>query len=243
MAKSALHPWEKARPSPLKGALKKTFCAIFCAVTSPRTPHETPTPCTRNHPVIYHHDTHSHHGFIITQTQLESQYLDTNTRKNLPETSPKGHELEHSRALAGQRQRRYLKTQGIAYRPQGLENIRPLHGTSKPKLEHKANIRQPSLSKPITPNSICPLACEYSCAWKNEYIPLTSQSLELLTCKPCKTRCLNVQALPLPNPQTQLQRVWTLKSPISHGGGAVHMRMLTPATLTPRAPPVSVPGK
>ena len=42
MAKSAPHPWEKVRPSPLKGAFKKAFYAIFiiCAVQTPRTPHE-----------------------------------------------------------------------------------------------------------------------------------------------------------------------------------------------------------
>jgi hypothetical protein len=40
MAKSALHPWEKARTSPTKGAFKKAFCAFFL-LRSTNTPDTT----------------------------------------------------------------------------------------------------------------------------------------------------------------------------------------------------------
>ena len=43
MAISALHPWEEARPSPLKGACKKAFCAFFFlhSIFTPNTQRNT----------------------------------------------------------------------------------------------------------------------------------------------------------------------------------------------------------
>ena len=122
MAKSALHPWVEARPSPLKGALKKAFCAFFffCAAFSQRNTYETQSKTTRIHPVIY--STKATHNINCTQlvSATETTTTDANTRENLPEASPKGPGTTHLMALAGQRSRiteRTLATQGLASRP------------------------------------------------------------------------------------------------------------------------------
>ncbi len=130
MAKSAPHPWVEARPSPLKGASKKTFCAflLFCAVFSQRTPNETHSHTTRIHPVIYF--TPATHCINCTQlaSTAETTTTDATTREKLPEASPKGPGPTHIRALAGQRSKhmeRTLVTQGLASRSTKLENKQP----------------------------------------------------------------------------------------------------------------------
>ncbi len=130
MAKSALHPWVEARPSPLKGASKKAFFTfiIFCAVFTQRTSYETHSNTTRIHPVIYFTTaTHS-----INSAQLfsaaEKTYTDATTREKFPEASPKGPGPTHIRALAGQRSQhkeRTLVTQGLASRSTKVENKQP----------------------------------------------------------------------------------------------------------------------
>ena len=123
MAKSAPHPWVEAHPSPLKGASKKAFCAlfIFCTVFLHRTHNETHSQPQRNTPVIYL--TPATHSINYTQqiSDSETTHTDAATREKLPEASPKGPGSKHFMALAGQRILRTLGTQGFASRPPKLD--------------------------------------------------------------------------------------------------------------------------
>jgi len=122
MAKSALHPQVEARPSPLKGAFKKTLCAFFtlCAAFLQRTHNAIHPQTTRIQPVA-RHTTDSHSvEYKQLETAAESTFTDAITRDKLPEASPKGPGTTHLRALAGQRSKiteRTLVTQGLASRP------------------------------------------------------------------------------------------------------------------------------
>ena len=127
MAISALHPWEEARPSPLKGAFKKAFCAFFilCTVFVHRTHNETHSHTQRNTPVIYFTNAAHSVSSIQLKNQTEYTFTDANTRDNLPEASPKGPGPTHFRALAGQRinnTKRTLATQGLATRSPNRKN-------------------------------------------------------------------------------------------------------------------------
>ena len=90
--------------------------------------------------------------------------------EKIPEVLPKGPELERFKALNGQRNIRTLSTHGLASRPQGLENIKPLYGTSKPKLKpQKHTAGNFFLPKFILLNSIYPPECRYPCTRESEY--------------------------------------------------------------------------
>ena len=130
MAKSALHPWVEARPSPLKGAFKKAFCAFFirCTVFLHRTQNETHSHTQRNTPVIYFTNAAHSASSIQLKNQTAYTFTDANTRDKLPEASPKGPGPTHFRALAGQRRKttmRTLVTQGLASRSPKPENKQP----------------------------------------------------------------------------------------------------------------------
>ena len=127
MAISALHPWEKARPSPLKGAFIKSFCTIFtlCTVFLHRTHNETHSHTQRNTPVIYLTTATHSVSSLQQENQTEFTFTYANTRDKLPEASPKGPGPTHLRALAGQRKiniKRTLVTQGLASRSPKPDN-------------------------------------------------------------------------------------------------------------------------
>ena len=122
MAISAPHPWEEARPPPLKGALTKAFCAffIFCTVFSHRTHNETHSQTQRKTPVIYFTTATHSVSNIQQENRTVPTFTDATTREKLPEASPKGPGPMHFRALAGQRLKqtqRTLAPQGLASRP------------------------------------------------------------------------------------------------------------------------------
>jgi hypothetical protein len=123
--KVLLIPWEKARPSPLKGAFQKAFCAYFCAVIPPRISHEPYPQSTRKTTVIYFTEI-LHNGRAITPTtEIELPHTDANTREKLPAASPKGPGLQHFRALAEERSSRSLDIHGLASRPPKPKNKTP----------------------------------------------------------------------------------------------------------------------
>ncbi len=126
-----------ARPSPLKGAFKKTLCTFFFlgAVFTYRISNEINSQTDRKLPVIYFtKDSHivSH---IQLDTTTEHTLTDANTRDKLPEASPNGPGSKHFKALAGQRILRTLGTQGLASRPPKLDknkmNPKQKHTTKK----------------------------------------------------------------------------------------------------------------
>ncbi len=119
MAKSAFHPWVEARPTPLKGAFKKAFCAFYtlCTIFLHRTHNETHSQTQRNPPVIYLTTATHNASSIHKETHTTFTFTDATTREKLPEASPKGPGPTHLRALAGQRTKnikRTLVTQGLA---------------------------------------------------------------------------------------------------------------------------------
>ena len=134
MTKSAPHPWEKARPSPIKGALKKAFFAFFtfCAVHTSRTPHEPQTQSARTPSVIYFTKT-QHNGTNITPaTDTKTTFTYANTRGKFPEASPKGPGSKQFRTLAGQQPLHTLGSHELATRP-------PKPDSKNPQIEKKTS--------------------------------------------------------------------------------------------------------
>ncbi len=115
MAKSAPHPWVEARPSPLKGAFKKAFCAFFtlCTVFLHRPHNENHSQTQRKQTVIYLTTATHNASSIQKETHIKLTVADATTREKLPEASPKGPGPTHFRTLAGQRSNLTERTLGI----------------------------------------------------------------------------------------------------------------------------------
>ena len=134
-------PWEKAHPSPTKGAFKKALYAIFfCTLQTPRTPHESQTEFKRTPPVIYFTKT-QHNGIHITPaTVTKLTFTYATTRGKFPEASPKGPRPMHFRALAGQLLKRTLGTRGLASRLTKPENNNPPQKRGKKQQTYKTQL-------------------------------------------------------------------------------------------------------
>ncbi len=141
MAKSAPHIWVEARPTPITGTFKNTFCTFFsfCAVLAHWTSNKTHSQITLIQPVIYFTNATANGSRIQLKTGSKTTFTVT-TREKLLEASPKRPGPTHLRALAGQRSDIVERT----LVPHGLKTRLPTlkYKTPQPEIKNTLSLKQ-----------------------------------------------------------------------------------------------------